>query len=433
MEHYQTPPQNTSLDRRQWAIFSFLLAVFFIVQYVPLSMIDLEGFTSLDTFEALSRSITEGDPKRQAALGLLGLFGFISLFGKHASPLRINGPLGWLVLFYLYWVFMSIIWANDYALTFRRLVIFAFSCLGALAVVRRFRFEDLIRFTFLSTSIYLLIGLAVEITHGRFHPFTAEYRFAGTFHPNYQGLNCTLLLLTAIFLAKKAKGSTLFYYVAALTGFGFLFITKSRTSLVCAICALLLYWFMVSSAFRKWQLVLGAGWCGSLILLLYGDTIISHNWKPDFPGRESADIETLTGRIPLWEECLKYFIKQPLLGYGYNGFWTPKHADAISYRIGWWPYASHSVYIDLLLGLGIIGMLAYVMINFVALGRSYRRFKDSDNAGYAFIAALLACCLLNGFLESTLLNPNLLTFLSMAALASLAFSTPFPGQMHVQD
>lgn len=440
MKHYPIPRQNTSLDRRQWAIFIFLMAVFFVVQYVPLSTIALEDHSSgvsadkqLSSAEALSNNIKKGDLKRQIAIGLLGLFGFISLFGTNASPLRINGVLGWLVLVYLGWVCISIIWADAPALTLKRLGIFIFSCLGALAVVRRFRFEDLIRFAFLSTSIYLLIGVAVEVTYGRFHPFIATYRFAGTFHPNYQGLNCTLLILTAIFLAGQAKHGALFYHAAALSGFVFLVLTKSRTSLGCAIGALLVYWFLVLSASRKWLLALGAGWCGSLILLLYSDTIITHNWKLISLGREGADINSLTGRIPLWEACLEYFIKQPLLGYGYQGFWTPKHVDAISYRIGWPPYASHSVYIDILLGLGIIGMLAYVMLNFVALARAHRYYRGSGNAGYAFIAAFLVCCLLNGFLETTLLNPNQLTFLSMATLASLAFSTSFAGPMHLQD
>ena len=67
------------------------------------------------------------------------------------------------------------------------------------------------------------------------------------------------------------------------------------------------------------------------------------------------------------------------------------------YRIGWSPYASHSVYIDLLLGLGIIGLLAYVMIYCVALARAHRCFIGSGNAGYALISALLVFCLLNGF------------------------------------
>lgn len=416
------------------------MAVFFVVQYLPLSTVELEDLSSgvsaderLLSFETLSHGIKEGDPKRQIVLGLFGLFGFVSLFGKHASPLRINGILGWLVLFYLSWSFVSILWASDPSLTFRRLVILVFSCLSVLAVVRRFRFEDLICFTFLSTSIYLLIGLAVEITHGRFHPFSATYRFAGAFHPNYQGLNCTLLLLTAIFLAKTVKRGALFYHATALTGFIFLVLTKSRTSLGSAICALLLYWFLVLAASRKLLMVLVAGWCSSLILLLYSDTIISQNWQIISLGREGADIKTFTGRIPLWEECLKYFIEQPLLGYGYQGFWTPKHVDAISYRIGWSPYAGHSVYIDLLLNLGIIGLLAYLLMQFVALGRAYCCFRKSANAGYAFIASLLSFYLLNGFLESTLLQPNQLNFLSLTTLASIAFSNPFNGRSPLSD
>ena len=427
------PQENPSFDRWKWVIFIFLLAVFFTVQYVPLSRIDFDDLTSVTSSESISQTIKEGDPKRQIALGALGLFAFLSLFNKRSSIVRINGALGWLVIFYLYWIFLSIIWANDPGLTFRRLVIFAFLCLGALAVVRHFPFEDLIRFTFLSGSIYLVIGFAVEIAHGRFHPFDTAYRFAGTFHPNYQGLNCALLLLSAIFLAKAEKRGTLFYYSAALSGFIFLVLTKSRTSLICAICALLLYWLLVLPASRKWHLALGVGWFGSLLLFLFSNVSDSRPWKLISLGREGAEIRNLTGRIPLWEECLKYFIKEPLLGYGYQGFWTPKRIDAISSHIGWTPLVSHSVYIDLLLDLGTIGMFVYVMINFTAIRQAHRHFRDSGKPRYAFIYSFLGFCLLNGFLESTLLYPTQLTFLSMSALASLAFLNPFSGEIHLQD
>ena len=225
---------------------------------------------------------------------------------------------------------MSIIWANDPALTFRRLVIFVFSCLGVLAVVRHFRFEDLIRFTFLSTSIYLLIGVAVEICVRQVSPFYGHVSVCWDFPSQLPGANCTLLLLTAIYLAKVVKRGTLFYHAVSsdwlyLSGphqiQDFPRLRHMRTTRVLVLGLVCI---------PKMAAGFGAGWCGTLILFFFSDTIISHNWKLASLGREGADIKTFTGRIPLWEECLKYFYKQPFLGYGYQAFWSHKHVDAIS-------------------------------------------------------------------------------------------------------
>ena len=112
MEQYLTPQQNTSFDRRRWAIFIFLLAVFSVVQYVPLSTIEFEDLSSgvtadeqLSSSEALPLSIKEGDPKRQVALGLFGLFGFVSLFGKHLLHCGLMGF--WVGLSYFIWLGFS--------------------------------------------------------------------------------------------------------------------------------------------------------------------------------------------------------------------------------------------------------------------------------------------------------------------------------------
>ena len=419
------------LDRWQWAFLVVLLAVFFIVQYPPLGNLQPDDLST--SLEVMTRSISGGDIKRQAAFVLLGMFGVTTFFDRKAIPLQINGILGWMVLFYMGWISLSVVWAQDFMLTFRRVMIFALLCMGVVAVVKRFHFEDMIRFTFNSTSIYLLVSIMLEIKQGMFQPLSDTYRFAGIFHSNYQGLNCALLLLAAVYLAGSVKRGALMYHVAALTGFIFLFLTKSRASLGSVICALLLYWFLVLSGSQKWKLAFFAGWAGSLIFLLFSDTLIARSLNIFSLGRNTADINTLTGRIPLWEECLKFISERPFFGYGYQGFWTPQHVDAISYRIGWPPYASHSVYIDLMLTLGIIGMLSYVMIYCVALVRTHRDFRGSGNTVYAFIFALLFFCLLDGVLETTLLNPNQLSFLSMVALASLAFSTPFAGRMRLHE
>ena len=161
---------------------------------------------------------------------------------QRRSRLKINGLLGWLILFYLVWAFSSLVWAEDIALTFRKLIVLAMLCLGALAVSKRFSLRDIIWFAFFSTSLYLIIGIIAEIALGTFHPFFVSYRFAGTLHPNSQGINCIVLLLAAVCLAGSTMRGHKFFLICALIALVFLVLTKSRTAFASAMLALFAYW-----------------------------------------------------------------------------------------------------------------------------------------------------------------------------------------------
>src|SRR3546814_8434536 len=51
-------------------------------------------------------------------------------------------------------------------------------------------------------------------------------------------------------------------------------------------------------------------------------------------GREdpgSGDPTSLTGRVPLWGVLIEHYVSErPLLGYGFQGFWTPRHIVEVS-------------------------------------------------------------------------------------------------------
>ena len=77
-------------------------------------------------------------------------------------------------------------------------------------------------------------------------------------------------------------------------------------------------------------------------------------------GRDSS----LTGRVPLWQESLKLIAQRPLLGYGYSGFWNADSRD-VQYLwqvIGWTAPNAHDGYLDILLQIGVIGLVLYIFM-----------------------------------------------------------------------
>jgi O-antigen ligase len=374
------------------------------------------------------RGTIEGSLGRRVAFLMLGILGVFSLTWKSRKIIKINGSLGWIFLFFLSWASLSIVWAEDNTLAFRRIVILAMFCLGAIAVIKRFAFHDIVRFTFFSTCFYLILGLLAEFVLGTFRPFATGYRFTGTLHPNQQGMNCALLFLSGIIAAQTAKHGRKLFLIFAVVGLLFLILTKSRTPFASAMIAFLAYWSLISSASRKFKFILIGGCCFSLLLFLAGDAFFPALKQVILLGRvDYNNTLSLTGRIPLWNEVLEYVAKRPLLGYGYGAFWTPLHIFEFSIRRREWAISGAcSSYLEMALSLGLAGMIAYVLMFIVGIRRSFVYYKVYLNSGYVFLNVLLIFSVTDGLMESgfNIASPGLISFLIWIALMHLGFIKP---------
>lgn len=205
---------------------------------------------------------------------------------------------------------------------------------------------------------------------------------------------------------------------------GFLIMAKSRTSFAAGLLSLWVLWTMLSTASRKLIAIFGGVLAMCLLVLLLGDTLFPVLKETVFLGRFDETSYTLTGRIPLWRECLEYVWKRPIRGYGYGSFWSLGNVDVISESQGWQISGGHSVFVELLLNVGVIGLAVFFGIFAVGWNRTKRYFLVSNKVEYAFIRAFLAFCFLDGFLESTLLDPLILTFFLAVVLIFLGFRDP---------
>jgi O-antigen ligase len=416
-----------------WITFLFLFIVFFVVQHDL--FISLLSDTKFQPSAELSATATvQGNLVRRVAFLMLGIFGLIGLMREPRTVFKIYGFLGWLILFFLAWSFLSIAWAEEITLILRKLIVLAMLWLGILAVSKRFSLRDIIWFVLFSTSLYLIIGLSAELALGTFHPIASGYRFSGTLHPNQQGINCALLFLSGIAASQTTTRGRKYFLACALIGLFFLILTRSRTPFACAMAALFVHWSLVSSRSHKFAFILVVGFTFCLFMLLSGGNILSSLRQGVLLGRyDHQNTYTLTGRVPLWEECLKYVKRRPLLGYGYGSFWTPRHIREITdaqvrenlAEQAWGISGACSVYIEFLLGLGIVGLVAYVLILIVGIIRSFVYYKAFLNADYAFLWVLLMFCMLDGLLESGFVDPGLTSFLMWLALVRLSFLSPF--------
>jgi exopolysaccharide production protein ExoQ len=402
-----------------WLALVFIFIVFFLADgHDPFWSVRDWGDTTEPALQ-----VEEGSVPRRISFIFLGAFGILGLLRRDRRPLQWGGLLGGLMLGFLAWAFLSLVWTDDILLTSRRLVVLAMLCLGALAVVTNFSVRSIILMVFLVTGGYLALGLIAEVASGAFHVLEPEYRFAGTLHPNHQGINCFLLLLTALLLVQGAghKGKILLLGIA-VAALVFLVLTKSRTAFIAGLLALFVYWSFAVPKQRKAVLVLIAGIMSVLLVLFFGDAIFHGLGEAILLGRtdDPDSVSLLTGRVPLWKDCIEYIARRPFQGYGYGAFWTPRHIYEVSASQEWGVAEAHSAYLELTLSLGLIGAVAYVLIMFIGIRRAFASGQDS---GHQFLGVLLVFGALGGFLESAMVAPCLLFFLSIVALCHLGFTS----------
>ena len=362
----------------------------------------------------------EGNPYRRLGFALWGGYAAVSLMRTAPVRLRLSGPSWCATAAYIGFVLASITWSDELALSSKRAFIFLVNWIAALAIIRRHGVESIVKLTVVTSAAYLFIGVASELVLGSLHLWSAEYRFAGTSHPNHQGLNCATLLLGCCFSARKYPGHRVMYLIIAATALVFLVLTKSRTAVGSCLAVFALQEMLLAK--RKGALVYVGALCVVLGAFWYSTNGSSEHVRSiALLGRGGESAGELTGRIPLWRSLMPYIYKQPVLGYGFGGFWNPDHIRKLSAVNDWGIGESHSSYMENLLGGGVVGLTLLVLTFVLSAFGCWRQYQRSGNTHYIFALSVVLFAIIDAFTESAIISPITLSFfLNLSIVASFA-------------
>lgn len=410
-----------------WLIIVVVTAAFFVAVHEPTRSRLVQEMYQTDE-ATMQKNVAEGTLQRQIGFLVLGGMGVLVLLSPFRRRITLNGSLAWLVVFFLVWMMLSVAWADEPGITTRRLIVIVMFCVGSAAVAACMSVRQVVLLVFFSSMAYLLIGIAAEVLLGNFNPGGDIYRFSGTLHPNIQGINCGLLILAAITAAHTEKKNRAFYLASCAFAFAFLFLTGSRTSLFTLLGTLLVHLTIVHWRSKLAWFSASAATTAFLTVFLLGQSrFLPALEKLVLMGRTDQDLsgaKNLTGRLPLWEQLLEYASHRPIQGYGYGSFFTVERIQELSARQHWAIASCHNVFLEVLMGLGVVGVASYALIQFIALFRSLRYYRDSNDQGYVLFTSVMVMGVVSGLAESTLLVPTMQTFVQFAVIAVLALQPP---------
>jgi exopolysaccharide production protein ExoQ len=408
------PPENLSqgVAARWLLLFALAWALFFATYHTfepperdPDKVVDSAG------------TLSETSPLHRFSALLLATCGMVPLV-RRRHRMAVRGPLGWLVVGFIALTAVSVLWADDRMLTIKREFSFLAIALAALAAADRLSMRDLLLLALFGTGAILLLGIGVELRNGAFHPGSAGYRFAGTVHPNSQGANCAVLFLTSVALAGNRRRSNWIFYSVAVVAMGFLVLTGSRTAFLGVLLVVLVFSMLQRTPLQVFGLACAVIVVATTLALMVDTPSLA---RGILLNREEMDsVGSFTGRVPLWGDLWTFVMQRPVLGYGYNAFWTPEHIIAVSRSQDWVIFSAHSGYMEMALSVGVLGVAAFAVIlvaGAVARIRRYLRYRDR---GDAFAAAAIILCTLEMMFESTFNDPGILPFLCMTSIAGAA-------------
>jgi len=397
-----------------------------------------------ETFSAAAdeagQIVAGGDTVRRVAFSAIAIIGLcllackapttrgLSRFSRSENgtvPFQKRQPwLGILVIAYLSWCLLSVIWAVHPSLTITRLAVLVFCCLGALGVARQLSAREICLLAVAISAAYVAVGVCTEVALGTFRPFSVDYRFAGTLHPNAQGAVCAVLCLGSFCLAVESPRRRAWLIALFVAGLAMLFITRSRTSLA-ALTAAMLALLTLRGSWRTRAIIgIALPWvlCACvLVILLFSIPAGEKLTGAVLMGRQDEAF-LLSGRMPLWAELMPYVRDNLMLGHGYDGFWTSKNVQDISSIFDWTIPDAHSAYLDMVLGVGLIGAMLGLLVLACGVWMSAAQYKATGNVGYEFIFSLLVYGMLASLLESSfVLMTSFVSFMAACGLAHLAF------------
>jgi O-antigen ligase len=415
----------------RWAVFALAALAFAALRYTPgvadpylrYQMAEEKPEASVQMVDRMAEGSEGGARDRQVLLACLGLAGALGVARRGGARLCPGRPLAAVLLVYVAVLVSSVLWSVQPLLSLRRVIAYTLAFAAIAGLIRQFELEEIVDLAFLTTATALVAGIAVELSARTFAPLDPSYRFFGLFHPNIMGQDCAILIFAAVSIQRGRKLAWLRLPAIAVGAF-VLVLTRSRAAAAGVVIALAVRWLATARLSRIAIALVILAWGGCLGVLVAGDRLSARLQGTVLMGRAADDAGTLSGRTDLWSELLGHVADRPILGHGMGAFWDAARIQQVSRSQRWAVSHAHSTYLDQLLDLGLVGLVAFVLMAAGAAAMALGRLRRAPGGGIGFVSCVLVFALLVGTMESVVSPQGFLAFLAFWAIAFVALRAP---------
>lgn len=255
-------------------------------------------------------------------------------------------------------------------------------------------------------------------------------------HKNMLGLYMTLLVTTSLCLC-AARWRPVITSLGFFLGAALIALSRSGTALLSLVFCLSVFGFAAAARHgnRAFATIAGFSVAGAAIF-----AFITASGEFDVGAKILAALgkdTTLTGRTTIWDFGLEQFWREPFLGVGYRAYWessltSSKMLQAVMKQN--LPHF-HNNFLDVAVGLGIIGLILFVAgvfsVNVAAIQRYMNRPDFINLWPVLFLAHALVSCTVEApiYLNHSLFQSLLVVAASARRRANI-FIVPAPRGAH---
>jgi O-antigen ligase len=274
-------------------------------------------------------------------------------------------------------------------------------------------------------ELIMLVGavaLPVSIALAVFVPSLGKDALAwrGIFgHKQNCSAVCTLWLVTALHWHTSGVYQRIFRAIYVFMCFTLIVMSQSRTGWALTLVALFL-----SAALWSLQKMPATNALAFLMLalpVLAAALYVIHMFAPSLLASVGKD-STLSQRTIIWSAAWGAISQHPILGYGFAAFWRGLYgpSQAIVLVAGWGLAQAQDGFLDVWLGLGVLGVGLVALVTGQAMRNAVRTFYSNDNHSYVrWCIVVIVCTLLYNIGESAIGLFNMTWFLFILASIGL--------------
>jgi exopolysaccharide production protein ExoQ len=379
---------------------SFLEKIYFVLVFGELTTAIARVLGGSSSGETGGRH--ESNPVLLAMNGLVLCATFYFVFPQLPRLWRALLQLRWIFLLYL-WAVLSVAWSVDLATSIRMAAYGVIYLFSAAYFALRYEIDE-----YLDLLGRCFFGVAVLSVAGEYLlPPTDDLApgWSGIFLQK-NGLGMCMMLAIAVMIVQHRRWNLrrtamLLFYVAMLA------LSQSFTAVI-SVAAVVL--FVSSKRMAAWMrtvfwLTLALAACLSLVIGDPLELLLSSGGKSS----------SLTGRDVIWAFALSATAEKPWIGHGYGGaFWTESYGSAVQ-SLHWNPHHAHNGYLEILLDLGLIGLVLTVAVLINAWRRARRMRRHDSTATSLWVEVLVLAAVTHNLTESDFMASNFFWFLIVAA------------------
>jgi exopolysaccharide production protein ExoQ len=326
---------------------------------------------------------------------------------------------------------LSSFWSLDSDTTIRRVVGLVGTTIFGLYLASRYTLKEQLKLCLLMFSISAVMCFLFAFIFPQYGIGSAGEVSAwrGIYHTkNVLGKRFFLSAAICLFLAITTRENRWFSWLGYVTSLLLILLSRSTTSLgnfIIITGACLIYYRVLRLKYKMMIPILT--FIGTLSIAFYvwfvneADTVL---------GTVGKDT-TLTGRTELWPAVIEMIAKKPWLGYGYGAFWLDGNSESttIVQTVQWNAPNAHNGFLDLWLGLGLLGLSVF-LVGFIAnLLRAIYLIRLDESYVNVWLLIYLTFIIFSNLTETTLVDQNSIEWILYVAVV---FSSKLSTRANLQ-